>query len=241
MIQKAKSKKLFLMQGFWSMFFPTYRRIREIIKSNELGAPRLVNATFGYSLPPDFVNVDRGETMLTCLGCYTIMFAQFVFGGRPKSISYTGEKNAKGTDAWTSLRLGYGPDRDALLLFDERHFLPNDAFIGFENGCIKVHGNFWCPTEITIISDKGTKRKTETYPLNDDRTFIYPNSSGLRYETDHVYDRIENGHAESDIMPLDDIQALQDTIDQVREKLGIKFPQDSMFIFDLMKHMNLTK
>lgn len=73
----------------------------------------------------------------------------------------------------------YGENKDAILLFDERHFLPNDAFIGFEHGCIKIHGNFWCPTEMTITRKE--EKTTETFPLNDDRKFIYPNSSGLRY------------------------------------------------------------
>lgn len=108
-------------------------------------------------------------------------FAQHVFGKKPIEFSYDGGKNAKGADSWTNLHLKYGENQDAILLFDERHFLPNDAFIGFEHGCVKVHGNFWCPTEITIIKDGGKTRKTETFPLNDDRPFIYPNSSGLRY------------------------------------------------------------
>lgn len=79
------------------------------------------------------------------------------------------------------LHLQFGEDRDAILLFDERHFLPNDGFIGFEHGTIKIHGNFWCPTEITLITNGGEKRTMETFPLNDDRKFIYPNSAGLRY------------------------------------------------------------
>lgn len=40
--------------------------------------------------------------MLTCLGCYTIMFAQYVFGGKPQDFTYTGGQNSKGADAWTS-------------------------------------------------------------------------------------------------------------------------------------------
>ncbi|KAI6176343.1 Trans-1,2-dihydrobenzene-1,2-diol dehydrogenase-like protein [Aphelenchoides bicaudatus] len=242
MVNKARAKNLFLMQGFWSLFFPAYRRIAEIIKSKELGAPRLVNATFGYSLPESFVNLDRGETMLTCLGCYTIMFAQFVFGGKPEDFSYTGGRNSKNADSWTNLHLKFGENKDAILLFDERHFLPNDGFIGFEKGTIKVHGNFWCPTEITLITNEGKDHKTETFPLNDDRSFIYPNSSGLRYEADHVYKKIKIDHAtQSDIMPLDDILALQETVDSIRKKMKISFPQDKMFIYDLMRLMSLTK
>jgi hypothetical protein len=47
-------------------------------------------------------------------------------------------------------------------------------------------------------------------------------------EADHVYDRVKNGHTESDIMPLNDIQALQETVDAIRKKMKINFPQDKM-------------
>jgi hypothetical protein len=107
------------------------------------------------------------------------MFAHYVFDTKPIDLSYTGEKNAKGGDSWTNLHLKFGENKDAILLFDERHFLPNDAFIGFEHGCIKVHGNFWCPTEMTITNRD--KKTNESFPLDDNRQFIYPNSSGLRY------------------------------------------------------------
>ncbi|KAI6227314.1 Trans-1,2-dihydrobenzene-1,2-diol dehydrogenase-like protein [Aphelenchoides fujianensis] len=97
MIQKANSKRLFLMEGFWSRFFPAYQQIRHTIDTNELGRPRLVHAALGYSLPPDFVNLDRGETMLTTLGCYTVMLSSFVFGAeKPQRISYTGEEELQG-------------------------------------------------------------------------------------------------------------------------------------------------
>lgn len=36
--------------------------------------------------------------------------------------------------------------------------------------------------------------KIEQFPLNDDAQYNFgPNSSGLRYETDHVYDCIMSG------------------------------------------------
>ncbi|KAI6214476.1 Trans-1,2-dihydrobenzene-1,2-diol dehydrogenase [Aphelenchoides besseyi] len=240
MILKARAKRLFLMEGYWSRFFPVYDRIREIIASNELGQPRLVSVTLGYSLPPDFVDLNRGETMLTTLGCYAVAFAQFVFTGKPLGISYTGNKNAKGGDSFSSVRLEYGNDRDAVFLLDERHFLPNDAYIGFEHGCVKIHGNFWAPTEMTITNREVVEHKT--FPLDDERTFNYPNSSALHFEADHVYDCIKSGRTESEIMTLEASQLIHETVDELRQThMKISFPQDKMFIYDLMRTMSLTQ
>jgi hypothetical protein len=40
-------------------------------------------------------------------------------------------------------------------------------------------------------------------------------------------------------MPLSDIQTLQNTVDAVRKKMKIEFPQDKMYIYDLMRSMNV--
>lgn len=49
MIEEARQQRKFLMQGYWSVFFPTFQRLDQLRRSGELGQPRLVRATFGYA------------------------------------------------------------------------------------------------------------------------------------------------------------------------------------------------
>lgn len=47
MIDRAKAKKLFLMEGAWSRFFPSWEMLRREIKEKKLGPVKSVFANFG--------------------------------------------------------------------------------------------------------------------------------------------------------------------------------------------------
>lgn len=97
------------------------------------------------------MNLDRGETMLTCLGCYTIMFAQFVFGSKPEDFSYTGGRNAKGADSWTNLHLKFGQNRDAILLCKKRA-------VNFKISSIKLmSATSYQTTDLLVLSTEQLK------------------------------------------------------------------------------------
>jgi dihydrodiol dehydrogenase / D-xylose 1-dehydrogenase (NADP) len=71
-IEKAREKKKFVMEAFWSRFFPIWRKIREIIESNELGELKVVGLNFGEHLVgifKTFLNFElifRWKIVLNC-------------------------------------------------------------------------------------------------------------------------------------------------------------------------------
>ena len=48
MIDKAHEKNLFLMEGMWSILFPVFYKLRELIAQDAIGEIRIVEADFGY-------------------------------------------------------------------------------------------------------------------------------------------------------------------------------------------------
>jgi dihydrodiol dehydrogenase / D-xylose 1-dehydrogenase (NADP) len=44
----AKQRTLFLMEAFWSRFFPVWRHLKRIVDSKELGEAKVAHANFGY-------------------------------------------------------------------------------------------------------------------------------------------------------------------------------------------------
>lgn len=54
-IQYAEMKKLFLMEGLWSRFFPAYQYLRKQIDTGMLGEIQKVDVEFGFPL----TEVDR--------------------------------------------------------------------------------------------------------------------------------------------------------------------------------------
>jgi dihydrodiol dehydrogenase / D-xylose 1-dehydrogenase (NADP) len=55
-IEKACEKKKFVMEAFWSRFFPIWQKIHEIIESKELGELKVVGLNFGERLVKIFKN-----------------------------------------------------------------------------------------------------------------------------------------------------------------------------------------
>uniref|UniRef100_A0A1I7SRE4 Trans-1,2-dihydrobenzene-1,2-diol dehydrogenase n=1 Tax=Bursaphelenchus xylophilus TaxID=6326 RepID=A0A1I7SRE4_BURXY len=197
MIETAKSAGKLLVEGYWSLHFPAYRKLDSILAKKEYGKAYKVEASFGYTLPSDFVNLERGETMLTTLGCYTIMVAHFVYKTKGEVFKVDWAVNEKGGDKRTKLTLNFGEGKQAVLTFDETQSLENKLKVHCERGVIEIDQPFWCPTLLTTITGEGSQNYE--FPLNDDRKFNYPNSSGLRYEIDHIYDTIVRKKTQSEI------------------------------------------
>lgn len=47
MVEKAREKKLFCMEAFWSRCFPAYKFLREEIEQNKMGDVKSVFVNFG--------------------------------------------------------------------------------------------------------------------------------------------------------------------------------------------------
>ncbi|KAI6176316.1 Trans-1,2-dihydrobenzene-1,2-diol dehydrogenase-like [Aphelenchoides bicaudatus] len=213
----AKQKKLFLMEAFWSRFFPVWRHLKRLIDSKELGEAKIASANFGYPHDDHWRCLERGESPLTLYALYTVMFSHFVFGRKAKNIIATGRKDSFGTDNWASLVLEFDDDKRAVLYYDSLTYLPQSAFIP---------EFFWCPEKLLVIRGEmvadNKEKKLYEYPLNDERN----HSSGLRYETDHVYELLQQGKLESDIMSHQDTLDVMGMLDEIRRQLGVVFPHD---------------
>lgn len=53
LIELAKTKKLFLMEGMWSRFFPAYEALDQHIQTEGLGDVLVVNVQFGVQVSDD--------------------------------------------------------------------------------------------------------------------------------------------------------------------------------------------
>ncbi|KAH7716099.1 dihydrodiol dehydrogenase (dimeric) [Aphelenchoides avenae] len=208
----ARRKKVFVMEGYWSKFFPAWKTIKEDVK--HLGDLRLLEANFCSASTTDpGMDAYHGGGMLLSRGCYTVMLALWLANGeKPVRVDARGKLTEAGTDLWGSIILEF-----------------KDGFVAnlFYSGCLD---HFWCPTEYSLRLD-GPFEEDEVhmkrFPIRKATTSVgYTNGSGYYLEADHVYDCIAKGLTESTVMSLDDSLALASILDDVRRQLGVKFPQD---------------
>uniref|UniRef100_A0A914DLA3 Trans-1,2-dihydrobenzene-1,2-diol dehydrogenase n=1 Tax=Acrobeloides nanus TaxID=290746 RepID=A0A914DLA3_9BILA len=239
MVQKSRQKKLFLMEGFHSRFFPCWNQIRTDLENKTLGELTSIHANIGsdyfsenrFHTPDGAKPIDSGSTPLMDFGLYTINFALWIFKDEmPQKIIAYGRKDETGADKFANITLEFSKGKKAFLLYSAEDIMPNSAFISCTDGHLLIPEFFHCPTRLIRVRGKQKVGENSAegieFPLEDDAFYIYNNSSGLRYEADHVFECLRKGRKESDLMSLETTEKLAEIIQEIRRQLDIVLPQD---------------
>lgn len=221
LIQHAESKNLFLMEAIWSRFFPMYRYLEELLKTNDLGEIHEVNMTFGFEISTH--KKLHGGAILD-LGVYPIQFSQFIFKEPPTKIIATGLLNDEGSDLEVEGKLFYSGKRVTQFKISSIRCYENSAIIKGTNGEITIP-NFWCPT--SIIGLNGIERRMEFFkdPIGK---YNFQNSEGLRFQAQAARECIRNGLIESSKMSHSDSLIISQIEDEIRKQINVKYPEDEI-------------
>ncbi|MBJ3786464.1 Gfo/Idh/MocA family protein [Devosia sediminis] len=103
------------LEAFMVRFHPQWQRMREIIRSGELGEIRSINAVFTY-FNADPANVrnqaDIGGGGIMDIGCYPITAARYFFESEPERVVSLVERDPNfGTDRLASVMADFGGGR----------------------------------------------------------------------------------------------------------------------------------
>ncbi|KAF7238825.1 Trans-1,2-dihydrobenzene-1,2-diol dehydrogenase [Varanus komodoensis] len=224
MVQAAREKKVFFMEGLWSRFFPASEKIRSILSQGSIGEVMLLHAEFGSPqlAIPRCVEKELGGGGLLDIGCYCVQLACMVFNGeKPESILASGFLHDTGVDKTASIILNYSGDRQAVLTCTMTARMPNRASINGVKGVIEIPSPFWCPTELVVNGQK------VEFPLpTPSQQLYFTNSAGLRYEAEHVRQCLLKGLKESPVLTHADSKLVNSILEEARRQVGALYPQD---------------
>jgi len=233
MVACSQSTGRFLMEAFWTRYFPVSHHLNQLITSSEWGRPMVIQANFGMPIGSDRMLPGSAETPLTDIGIYPIQFVLFVFGGeRPTRVRVNGGPlDANGSDRWANVTLEFPGERHALLYYSWDRRLPNNAWVVFENGGnVQIPEYMWCPTKMLKQKDPASDEPPEVveHPLGDEKDkdrFVFFHSSGLRYEADCVHACINKGRIECGVMPHAHSVIVAEIQTEIRRQMGVVYPK----------------
>lgn len=219
MIDAAKFHQVPLMEAMWSRFLPHFIRVREIVDSGAIGEIISIQADHGQQLPKDpYYRLHAPELAggaLLDLGIYPISLASMLLG-RPERILARGEINESGVDSQTSTIFTYKNGAHAILTTTLLIRTPCLAKIIGTLGRIEIDSNFYTPTSFrTVIGGE---------------TIEYPNQyvgHGLREQAVAFEELISSGKIESQVMSHTESLTIMETLDEIREQIGLKYPFES--------------
>lgn len=218
MVDTARSKDLLLMEAMWARYLPHMIRIREIIKSGVLGEIISVRADHGqwFKLDPEFrlFKPELGGGALFDLGIYVVSFASMVLGA-PERITARSTKAFTGVDGQTTIILEYKSGAQAILNATNLAATPNRALVVGREARIEIDRTFYTPTTFRVINNK------DEIIEGWDKKYV---GHGLREEAIEFARCLKAGLKESPMMPLDETLSIMKTMDEIKEQIGLKFP-----------------
>ncbi len=224
MIAAAKAQQVFLMEALWSKFTPPWQKMMEMIRNGQFGEIKNVLINFGFI--PQAPVADRlfnpalgGGTVLD-IGIYNVFYALSVLG-KPDHIEASMTPAATGIDEQCAVLFRYNNGAMAQLFSSYSTHLATEADISGNKGRIRLTHRFYTP-DTTI----------EFYPGRADSKTIIPTQPtegfGYHYEARHVGECLRKGLTESPVMTHADTLLLMETMDEIREKAGIRYPADEV-------------
>jgi predicted dehydrogenase len=214
MIKVSKENNVLLMEALWTYFLPHYQFVLDIYNNNKYGKLLHLEADFGfkadYNLNGRLLKKEVGGGSLLDIGIYPIFVALSTLG-TPKNILAKAAYFETGADSNCSMIFEYDIAKAHLrstLVEDTK----TEAVFTFEKAIVKINTMFYQPSTVTIFKDGNEKIIDFGYK-----------TIGYNFETEHFNQLLRDGKKESNVMNFDFSKKLINTIDLVRDKIGLEY------------------
>jgi predicted dehydrogenase len=213
MIERARERKLFLMEAMWSRFNPITVQVRRWIAEGRIGEPRMLTVDLGFRAAwnPEgrLLNPALAGGALLDVGVYVLAYASMVFG-RPAQIQAAAHIGETGVDEQTAMVLKYAGGQIASLTCAIRTPSPQGARIDGTEGAIEIPA-FWRAPSARLIRPKEDPVEAA-------------GEIGFQFEIAEAMACLRAGEIESPNMPLDETLSIAETMDEVRRQIGLRYP-----------------
>ncbi|HSN42796.1 MAG TPA: Gfo/Idh/MocA family oxidoreductase [Propionibacteriaceae bacterium] len=214
-VDAARARKVFAMEGMWTRYQPIIRRLRDLINEGTLGD--VVNVQGDLCAGRVFKADDRlfdpvlgGGAMLD-LGVYVLAFTRDVIDAMPTTIAVRGNRYPNGVESDFGMLLGYGDGRCAALNCSLRFEGPGRMVVIGTRGWAEVLPRFHHPTTMVLHVNGAIPR---TYELP-------PTGRGYSHEIQAVNDALHAGLLEQPLMPLQHTLDVQTIMAEGFKQLGV--------------------
>jgi predicted dehydrogenase len=221
MVEAARRNRVFLMEALWTRFIPAIQTALKMVENGEIGRLHTLRADLGFNMPFDLqsrvYNKDLGAGSLLDLGIYPALFAQTLFG-KPAAanIGAVAAFTSTGVDASCAFHFQYPEGQLALCHSTIAANTSTGAHLYGTEGTIFLHPRWHHTQKITVSKYEG---REEVF-----RQIEAPYEGwGYAYEAAHVMQCLSEQKLESEVVPLAFTLDLMETLDTIREKIGLHY------------------
>jgi predicted dehydrogenase len=220
MVELARKQGVFLMEALWTRFLPAFKKVKQLIESNAIGPIKSIHADLSFkaqSRPDSYrFNKELGGGALMEVGIYPVFLATTLLG-KPLAIEARATKGPTGIDEQCEITMTFSGGQKAWLTcsFINQNSKSMEARISGDKGSITI-GKPW----YTLSPDLFIHRHDGSIEPID----VFRLGNGYNYEAKEVMDCYNAGKIESDLMSHADSLSLIETLDKIRRKADIVYP-----------------
>ena len=214
----AAARGVLAMEAMWTRYLPHMVRIRELVASGALGEVRAVMADHTQLLPSDPAHrinaLELGGGALLDLGVYPISFAWDILGA-PLSIAASARLGDAGSDTEVATVMVHESGALSTTLSASRAAGPNTATVIGTEARIEIDRVWYSATSFRVVGPDGAVREEYRSDIE---------GRGMQYQALAAERLIGEGRTDSDILPIDETVAIMETLDEIRELVGVRYP-----------------
>ncbi|WP_111976724.1 Gfo/Idh/MocA family protein [Algibacillus agarilyticus] len=219
LIELAREKSVFLMEGMWTLFLPIYEQVNQWLSDNKIGDVKLITSSFGFNVPKDeadrYYNPDLAGGVLLDMGIYNVATSQWFHQQDDCEITCDGLVAKTGVDEMCLVNLKYPSGTATQFVCNFNTQTINDLTIYGTKGHIRIHPMFWDTATATL--------QTESENVTIDKPFEV---NGFEYEIKEVEACLRAGKLESSLMTHQRTLSSLKVMDTIRAKLGVVYPNE---------------
>ncbi|MFE9764831.1 Gfo/Idh/MocA family protein [Streptomyces sp. NPDC005808] len=224
LVALARRHDRFLMEAMWTYCNPLIRRLKALVEDGAVGEVRTVQADFGISgpFPPSHRLRDpaQGGGALLDLGVYPVSFAQLLLG-EPSDVVARAVLSDEGIDLQTGAVLSFESGALATVHCSLIGGTPTTASVTGSEGRIDVPNGFFSANRFVLHRDGRDPEEFTADPADGLR-------NSLRHEAAEVMRALRAGETESPLVPLDGTLAVMRTLDAIRDRIGVRYPWETI-------------
>lgn len=221
MVAAARRNRVFLMEALWTRFIPAVEQAFQMVERGDIGELHTIKADLGFKMPFDLnsrvYNKNLGAGSLLDLGIYPALLSLSFFGKpAPENIFAAATYTSTDVDESCAFNFQYPENRLALCHSTIAANTSLGAHLYGTEGTIFMHPRWHHTQKLTVSRYDGRQESFQDLEI----PYL---GRGYCHEAAHVMQCLDNELLESEVVPLDFTLDLIETLDTIREKIGLVY------------------
>lgn len=218
MIALANQKQLIMAEAMTIWHMPIYKKLWDIVKSNQLGKVQMITVNFGsfkeYDMNNRFFNMNLAGGAMLDIGVYALSIVRSFMDETPTDIVSQWKASPTGSDEQATILLKNKQDQMATVALSMHSKQPKRAMISCEKGYIEIMEYPRADKAVLVDAETGERTGVECGDT----------SNALYYEMQDMEAAVKTG--DTACMHLEYSKDVMDIMTKLRKDWNMKYPNE---------------